>query len=473
MSGDGFDAVVVGAGPNGLVGAVTLADAGLRVLVLDASDRPGGCLRTEALTLPGFRHDVGATVLPMALASAAFRGLGLESDGLMWRHAPIPVAQTVTGEDAVVVRNDLEETAHGLGRDAAVWRRVVGGTAAAGLALVDTLLDPLNLPRVPARALRFGAVAALPATTVMRHLFRTERGRALFAGMAAHSVLSLDQLITSGYGILLASLAHSVGWPVVEGGAERLSDVLCRRILAAGGEIRTGVRVTSLAQVPSAHVVLLNVSPRQAVQILGPDLPPGYRRALSRFRHASGVFKLDWALDAPMPWRDARLQGAGTVHVAAHAREIVESERAAASGGRNERPFVLAVQPTAADPARAPAGKHILWAYCHVPNGSQQDYTDAVERQIERHAPGFRDRVLGRHVMPPHALEAFNANLVGGDVVGGAGDLRQFLARPVLSLRPWDTPVESVYLCSASTPPGGGVHGMGGLKAARLALRKL
>ncbi|MFZ0160754.1 MAG: FAD-dependent oxidoreductase, partial [Kineosporiaceae bacterium] len=314
---------------------------------------------------------------------------------------------------------------------------------------------------------------ALPATWLARSAFRTTRGRAVFAGMAAHSVLPLGQPITAGYGMLLAALAHSVGWPVVRGGSQNLADALAARLLRLGGEIRTGLRVTSLDDLPAAPIVVLDLTPRQVLAVAGHRLPDRYRRRLERYRYGPGVFKVDWALDGPVPWQDARVAEAGTVHLGGTLAEVALAEREVARGRHPERPFVLCVQATVADATRAPAGKHILWAYCHVPNGSGLDQTATIEGQLERFAPGFRDRVLARHTMGTQALEAFDANLVGGDIGGGAADLRQFAARPVLSLHPWATPVPGLYLASASTPPGGGVHGMGGWQAARLALTQV
>jgi phytoene dehydrogenase-like protein len=469
---DGFDAVVVGSGPNGLVAAVAMATAGRKVLLLEAADRVGGALRSEELTLPGFRHDVGATVLPLALASRAFRALRPEHDGVAWAHPPLPAAHPLDGAAAVLVHRDVELTAAGLGRDGSAWRAIVGATALAGEPLVDTLLSPLGLPRAPLAAVRYGVAGVLPATWLARAGFRTAAARAVFAGMAAHSVLDLGQPITAGYGMLLAALAHSVGWPVVRGGSQGLADALAARLVSLGGEIKTGTTVGSLREVPAARAVVLDLTPRQVVAIAGDRLPERYRRSLERFRYGPGVFKLDWALDGPVPWRDPVVAGAGTVHLGGTLEEIAASERGVMRGRHPERPYVLCVQATAADPSRAPAGKHTLWAYCHVPNGSDVDMTETIEAQIERYAPGFADRVLARHAMPPAALQAFDANLVGGDLGGGAADLRQFAARPVLSPRPWQTPVPGLFLCSSSTPPGGGVHGMGGWHAARLALRR-
>lgn len=468
--GAGVDAVVVGSGPNGLVGAVRLAEAGRRVLLVEAQDAVGGGLRTEELTLPGFRHDLCATVLPLTLASAAFRALDPTRDGVEFRHPPVPAAHPLDGAPAALVRRDADATAAGFGRDAAAWSATVGATARAGFPLVDTLLSPLDLPpHAPLAAVRYGLLGALPATVTGR-LFREPAARAAFAGMAAHSILDLHAPVTAGYGLLIAALAHSVGWPVVRGGTQNLADALAARLRRLGGEIVTGWPVRDLGELPRAPVVLLDLTPRQVLEIAGARLPHGYRRRLERYRYGPGVFKLDYALDAPVPWSDPAVAGAGTVHLGGTFDEVAASERTVARGRHAERPFVLGVQACVADPSRAPAGKHTFWAYCHVPNGSDVDMTAAVEAQIERFAPGFRDRVLARHAMGPAALEAHNANEVGGDINGGAGDWRQFAGRPVLARSPWRTPVPGLYLCSASTPPGGGVHGMGGWRAAGLAL---
>jgi phytoene dehydrogenase-like protein len=470
---DGFDAVVVGAGPNGLVAALTLARRGRRVLVVEAADRVGGALRSEQLTLPGFQHDVGATVLPLALASAAFRELDPAAHGVEWAHPPVPAAHPMAG-DAVLVYRDLDRTADALGRDARAWRALVGGVAAGGQRLVDALLSPLSAGgavRAAPALVRYGMTGILPAEVVARAVFRTREARAVFAGMAGHSVLSLRQLATAGYGTFMAALAHEVGWPVVRGGSENLAIALASALRQLGGEIHTGTPVRDLAELPAARTVLLDLTPRQVLAIAGDRLPAGYRGRLARFRYGPGVFKLDWALDAPVPWRDPRVGQAGTVHLGGTLQEIAASERDVAAGRHPARPYVLCVQPTVADPTRAPAGKHTFWAYCHVPNGSTRDMTGAIESQLERFAPGFRERVLARHVLGPAALEAFDPNLIGGDLGGGAADLRQFVARPVLSPRPWATPVRGLYICSSSTPPGGGVHGMCGWHAAHVALR--
>jgi phytoene dehydrogenase-like protein len=471
-SADGFDAVVVGSGPNGLVGAVALAEAGRRVLLVEAAERIGGGLRTEELTLPGFRHDVCATVVALALASPAFREIGPEKDGVEWAHPPVPAAHPLDGQPAVVVHRDANQTAQALGRDAAAWRATVGAVANGGSPLVDTLLAPLNLPKAPLRAARFGIMGAAPATALARVAFRTAPARAAFAGMAAHSMLSLDAIATAGYGLVLAGLAHEVGWPVVRGGSQVLADALAARLQRLGGEVVTGRRVRDLGELPATPAVLLDLTPRQVVSVAGERLPAGYRKQLERFRYGPGVFKIDWALSEPVPWRDQAVGRAGTVHVCGTLDEVAHSEAEVAKGRHPDRPFVLLVQPCVADPSRAPEGRHTLWAYCHVPNGSTVDMTGAIEAQIERFAPGFRDVVLARHVLGPAALEQHNGNLVGGDIGGGSAKLSQFVGRPVYGLRPWATPVPGLYICSASTPPGPGVHGMGGWQAAGLVLAR-
>ncbi|MCK2220534.1 NAD(P)/FAD-dependent oxidoreductase [Actinomadura sp. ATCC 31491] len=467
------DAVVVGSGPNGLVAAVTLARAGRRVVLLEAADRFGGGLRSGELTLPGRVHDFGATVMALALASPAFRELRArhELKGVEFVHPPVPAAHPLDGRPAVLVHRDPVRTAAGLGRDGPAWLATAGAAARAGLPLVELLLKPLGPWRgVPltafARAVPFGAAAALPATTFARLAFRTPEARALLAGMAAHSVLDLRSPVSAGYGLLLAALAHSVGWPLVRGGSQVLADALVAELRSLGGEAVAGHRVRRLSEV-RAPVVVLDVTPRQFLALA--DLPPRYRARLERYRYGPGVFKLDWALDGPVPWRDPAVAGAGTVHLGGTLEEIALSEAETAAGRVSPRPYVLVVQPYAADPTR---GGHTLWAYCHVPHGSRADLTDAVEAQLERYAPGFRDRVLARHAMGPAELEAYDANLVGGDISGGLSSLAQFLRRPVWSPAPWRTPLPGVFLCSAATPPGAGTHGMGGWQAARLALRR-
>ena len=470
---DGFDAVVVGSGPNGLVGAILLARAGLKVLLLEAAGEFGGGLRSGPLTgLDGFTHDICATVLPMIKASAAFRDLDLEVE---LAYPAVQVAHPLDGQDAVLVHRDVAQTANGLGsrRDALAWRESVGAAASGDFGLVDSLLSPLSVPRAPLRLARYGALGLLPATALGRALFGGERARAALAGMAAHSMVDLRRPITGGYGLLLAALAHQAGWPVVRGGAARLAEALVARFTALGGVAETGRRVSDLADVPPAAVIMLDLTPRQVLAVCGERLPPRYAGRLRRYRYGPGVFKLDWALSGPVPWRDPAVGAAATVHLGGTLGEIARAEAEVAAGGHPRRPYVLAVQPGAADPSRAPGGKQVLWAYCHVPNGSTADQTTAVEDQVERFAPGFRDLIIARAAHDPAAMELHNANLVGGDIAGGDSGLSQFVRRPALSPHPWRTPLPGVYLCSASTPPGAGVHGMGGYHAARLALADL
>ncbi len=466
---DGFDAVVVGSGPNGLVGAVTLAEAGLRVLLLEGAAEFGGGLRSAALTLDGFTHDVCATVLPLALASQGLRDLPLPVE---WAFPQVQAAHPLDGQEAVLVHRDVAQTAAGLRsrRDALAWRESVGAAARGGFGLVDSLLSPLSVPRAPLRVARYGALGALPATVLARGMFGGERAQAVLAGMAAHSMVDLRAPITGGYGLLLAALAHRVGWPGVRGGSQRLADALVGRLTSLGGAAESGHLVRDLSDVPAASVVLLDVTPAQVLAICGDRLPPGYARRLRRFRYGPGVFKLDWALSGPVPWKDPAVAAAGTVHLGGTLAEIAAGEAEVAAGRHPERPYVLTVQPCAADPSRAPAGRHVLWAYCHVPNGSTVDMTAAIEDQIERFAPGFRDLILARVAHDTAALERHDPNLVGGDIGGGYAGVAQFIRRPRLSPHPWATPLRGVYLCSASTPPGGGVHGMGGFHAAHRAL---
>lgn len=462
------DAIVVGSGPNGLVAALTLAEAGWHVTVYEAADEPGGGVRTDSLTSTGFRHDVCASVHPLALASPAFRGV---LDEVTWCQPEVPLAHPLDGGRAALLERSVEATCARLGPDGRRWRAVMDPLLRHASVLVDSLLSPRTLPRAaPVALAEFGAMGLLPATVAARFL-RGDEARALLGGCAAHSVLDLRSPLTTGYGLLLALLGHHVGWPVARGGSGAITQALVARLRAAGGEVVCGQPVTDLRELPAAGAVLLDLTPRQVVAVAGDRLPPTYARSLARYRYGPGVFKVDWALDGPVPWTNPDVARAGTVHLAGDFADVVTAERTVARGGHPDRPFVLFVQATVADPSRAPAGQHTGWAYCHVPNGSTVDMTDAIERQVERFAPGFRDRVLARHTMGPAQLEAHNANDVGGDIGGGAADIRQFLARPVAAPQPWRTPVPGLYLCSSSTPPGGGVHGMCGRHAAQLVLR--
>jgi phytoene dehydrogenase-like protein len=465
------EAVVVGAGPNGLVAAITLARAGWKVTVFEAAAVAGGGLRSEALTLPGYVHDVCAAVLALGVASPALSGLPLADHGVRFVHADVPLAHPLDGGRAAVVQRTVDATAATFGPDGPRYRAMFGPLVEHADAIVEGILSPLRAPRSPLTMARFAQVSLRAAAGLARSRFSGDQAAAILVGTAAHSMVSLTAPGTAGFGVLLTVLGHRVGFPVVEGGSQRLAEALVAILRAGGGDVVTDHPVRSLSDLPPADAVLLDLTPRQVVTIAGDRLPARYARALGRFRYGPGVFKLDYALDGPVPWTAPAVGTAATVHLGGTATEIVAAEGEVVSGRHPARPYVIVVQPTVADPTRAPAGKHVVWAYCHVPHGSDVDMTVAVERQFERFAPGFRDRVLARHVMGPAAMEAHNANHVGGDINGGSADLRQLFTRPVASLRPWATPVRGLYLCSSSTPPGGGVHGMGGWHAALTVLR--
>lgn len=468
-----YDAVVVGAGPNGLAAAIALAQAGKSVLVVEAHDEPGGGTRTAELTLPGFQHDVCAAILPMAVASPFFRSLPLESYGVEWVDPPAALAHPLDDGTATLVTRSVAETAAGLGDDAAAYRRLFRPLARRWDDLAPMILGPLRFPSHPFLLARFGLPALLPAKTLARTAFRTPRARALFAGMAAHAILPLTMPVSAAFGLVLTSLAHAVGWPLGRGGTQRLTTALVAHLADLGGRIEMGCRVDSLDQLPPSRAVLLDLAPKEALRIAGDRFPEGYRARLGRYRHGPGVFKIDYALSGPIPWQAEACDTAATVHVGGTLEEIVESESAAWNGQYAERPFVLVAQQTLFDPTRAPQGLHTAWAYCHVPNGSTQDMTPAIEAQLERFAPGFEKRILARSTRTAAGYELYNPNFVGGDINAGAQTIWQQFTRPVMRAVPYATPAKGIYLCSASTPPGGGVHGMAGYHAARVALRDM
>jgi phytoene dehydrogenase-like protein len=467
-----YDAVVVGAGPNGLVAAITLARAGRRVVLFEAAPTIGGGLRSAALTEPGYLHDVCSTVHALGVASPAFAELELEAHGVEWVHPPLPLAHPLDGGRAATLHRDVAETATGLGDDAAAYRHTFDPLVTHAPGLVSTFLAPLGRPDAPVAGARFGVHAIRSASKLAHARFSTDEARALLVGAAAHAIQPLTAPATAGYGLFLLLLAHAYGWPVARGGSQTVAGALGRVLRAHGGEIVTDHEVDDLASLPRAPITMLDVTPRQLLAIGGNAVPSRYARRLGHFRYGPGVCKVDWALTEPIPWSHTAVRAAGTVHVGGTAEEITASEAEVHAGRHPDRPFVIVVQPTVMDPSRAPAGGHVAWAYCHVPNGAPDDRTDAIEAHIERFAPGFRDVVLARHTMTAPAMERHDANYVGGDINGGAGDLRQLFTRPVASAHPWATPIDGVYLCSSSTPPGGGVHGMCGLHAASLALRR-
>jgi phytoene dehydrogenase-like protein len=470
---DRYDAVVVGSGPNGLAAAVSLVRQGLSVLVLEASETIGGGTRSAELTLPGFVHDICSAVHPMALAAPFFKTLPLEQHGLEWIHPQIPLAHPFENGQAAVLDRSVDATAKFLNPDDAAYRRLMGPLVAAADKLFADLLGPFRIPRHPLAALQFGWNAIRSGDGLARAHFRDEPARALIAGLAAHAVLPLEKSPGAAITLMLAAAGHAVGWPFPRGGAQKIAEALASYLHSHGGEIRTGNLVKTLDELPPAQAILLDVTPRQAVALAGNHFPDRYRKRLSRYRYGPAAFKLDWALAGPIPWRADVCRQAGTVHLGGTLDEIAASERDAWEGRVSEKPFVLLTQPSLFDSTRAPPGKHTGWAYCHVPHGSTTDMTERIEAQVERFAPGFRDLILARSVISPAALERHNPNYVGGDITGGVADWWQLFTRPVLRLDPYSTPDPRIFLCSASTPPGGGVHGMCGFFAAKTVYRRL
>jgi len=462
------DAIVIGSGPNGLAAAIELARSGRSVLVREAAETIGGGARSAELTLPGFVHDICSAVHPLAVASPFFRTLPLDRHGLEWIDPPAPLAHPFDDGTAVVLERSIEQTCETLGRDASRYAKLMQPLVADWKYLATDLLAPLRVPRHPFALARFGFRALRSARGLVTSIFAGERARVLFAGLAAHSMLPLEQAGTAAFELVLGITGHAVGWSLPRGGSQKITDALCSYLRSLGGEIVTGACVDSLDELSSDRAVLCDLTPRGLLRIAGHRLPARYRRQLARYRYGFGAFKIDWALDGAIPWKAVECARAGTVHLGGTLAEIVASEQASAEGKHADKPFVLVAQQSLFDSQRAPEGKHTAWAYCHVPNNSTFDMTERIENQIERFAPGFRDRVLARNVMPPAELERRNANLVGGDINGGAQDIRQLFLRPTSRL--YSTPIKNLYLCSSSTPPGGGVHGMCGYFAARAAL---
>jgi phytoene dehydrogenase-like protein len=473
----GLDAIVIGAGPNGLAAALTLARAGRSVRVYEAAATIGGGTRTEELTLPGFRHDVCSTIMPLTAASPFFQTIDWDANGVELIHPDAPLAHAFDGGRAGVLERSFTVTAAGLDRDrrtddGGAWLRLLGPLVRDARKLSKELLGPvIHVPRHPLALARFGLPALRSAEGLARSRFRGEPARALFAGLSAHSMVALDRPLSASFGLVLGTYAHAVGWPMIRGGSSAVTAALAAQVRALGGEIVTGEPVGHIDQLPSARAVLFDTTPRAVVAIAGDRLPARTRRGYEAFRYGSGVFKVDWALDGPIPWTADGLRRAGTVHLGGTLDEIAQSESEVAAGRHPQRPFTLLAQYHPWDPSRAPAGKTTAWSYCHVPPGSAVDMTERIESQVERFAPGFRDLILARATHSPGKMEAHDANYIGGDINAGISDIRQMLFRPTPSLDPYHAG-PGLYLCSSSTPPGGGVHGMSGHLAARSALRR-
>jgi phytoene dehydrogenase-like protein len=464
-------AAVIGAGPNGLAAAITLAQRGLHVDVFEAQPQPGGAARTLELTMPGFHHDFGSAVHPLAAGSPFLASLPLEAHGLQWIHSPAPLAHPFDDGTSITLERALGDAESALGSDGNRWRRLMQPFAERWSVLAAEILRPVNVfTRHPFLLARFGLVGFPPAKLITQ-LFRNERTKALFAGLAAHSFLSLDEPLSAAFGVVLAAAAHAVGWPIPRGGAQSITNALAAHFITLGGTLSTSTRIADLSALRDYDAVLCDVTPHQLLRIARNRFPTRFAGSLAKYRYGPGVFKVDYALRSPIPWKAPGCARTATVHLGGSLQEIAASEYDMRHGRHSEKPFVLLAQPTLFDPTRAPAGKHIAWAYCHVPNGSTVDMLQALESQIERFAPGFRDCVLARRVFTPAALENMDANLIGGDISGGAADLRQFFFRP--TWRHYATPARNIYICSSSTPPGAGVHGMCGHNAAKLAFSRI
>lgn len=468
-----FDAVVVGSGPNGLSAAITLQEAGLSVLVLEGKDTIGGGLRTKSLTLPGFHHDVCSAIHPLAIASPFFRKLPLREHGLEFVFPTFAAAHPLDDGQVVAVDSSIENTARFLGKDKASYQRWMKAVVENVDAALDDILGPLSIPSSPLAMAAFGLKALQPANFFSRRYFTDPKSKAMWAGMAAHSMLPLSKPATSAIGLVLLASAHSKGWPIPKGGSQAIATALASYFTSLGGKIEVNTYINAMSQLPSTHAVLFDTSPRQMLSIAGQQFSSFYRWQLNRYKYGMGVFKIDWALESPIPFTAPEARMAGTVHVGGTAEEINVSEQSAWRGEHAEKPFVLLAQPSVFDSTRCPDNKHVAWAYCHVPSGSHKDMTAVIENQVERFAPGFRETILTRHTMNAQEMEEYNPNYIGGDINGGAITISQLFTRPALRSSLYKTSAKGLYICSSSTPPGGGVHGMCGYHAAKRALKDI
>lgn len=470
MSVKKYKAIIVGSGPNGLAAAITLQQAGVSVLVLEGKDTIGGGMRTQELTLPGFKHDVCSAIHPMAMGSPFFSTLPLAAYGLEFVHAPLPAAHPFDDGTAAFLSKSIEDTATSLGADKETYIKLIKPLVNNWEEIAEDTMGPLSFPSHPFLLAQFGLNAIRSANSVAEK-FKTREAKGLWGGMSAHSIQSLGNWASAAIGLMLSAVGHKHGWPIPKGGSQSIANALSSYFLSLGGQIETGVMVTSVKELPEHDVVLFDITPKQLLEIAGSEFSALYKWQLERYRHGMGVFKVDWALDEPAPFTASQCNQAATVHLGNTYAEIAASEQQASEGRHPEKPFVLFSQQSLFDNTRAPEGKHTAWAYCHVPNGSRKDMTEAIENQVERFAPGFKDRILAKNVMNTQQMEAYNPNYIGGDINGGIIDLSQLYTRPALRISPYRTSSKKIYICSSSTPPGGGVHGMCGYHAAKTALK--
>jgi len=469
-----YDAAVIGSGPNGLAASITLAREGRSVILLEAGNTIGGGTRSAELTLPGFTHDICSTVHPVGAASPFFRSLDLGSHGLKWISPPASLAHPLDDGTAVLLERSIEDTAYLLGVDGLSYRKLMQPLVRDSEIIINDIMGPLRFPKHPAAFIRFGRYVSQSASGLAKSRFKGVRARALFSGLSAHSILPLEHRFSAAFALVLGTLGHTTGWPIAQGGSQKLSNALAGHLNSLGGTVHTGVCVKSINELPQSRAFLFDVTPGQLLQIAGERFNDKCRKRLKSHRYGPGVFKIDWALDGPIPWKAAECARAATVHLGGTLEEIAASESCAREGKHPEKPFVILAQQSLFDSTRAPAGKHTAWAYCHVPNGSTMDMTQSIEAQVERFAPGFSELVLARHTMSPADLEEYNPNYVGGDIAGGMQSFWQLFGRPALRFgSPYSTSAKGIYACSSSTPPGGGVHGMCGYHAAMAALKDM